>query len=137
MLDTDAGGELSQPETRPSGLVRFNIPDKPMMKQEMQMRAKMTQGIRKHRLPRKFTRGKLKDGEIVKVEKMLVRLDITTGSTQPSEDYNEKDSQRVETRTTNKWREFMVVCRESHEDEAVLCLQMYKTRVSCHVSGFA
>lgn len=120
----------SRTEPRSPGLVRFNIPDTPVLKQEMQVRAKMAQGLRKSRLPRRFTRGKLKDGEIVKVEKMLVRLDITTGSEQPNEDYDEKDSQRVETRTTEKWREFMVVCRESHEENAVLCLQMYKTRVS-------
>ncbi|KAI5196675.1 hypothetical protein E4T39_07692 [Aureobasidium subglaciale] len=118
----------ADPELRSPGLVRFNIPDNPVLKQEMQVRAKMAQGT-KSRLTRRFTRGKLKDGEIVKVEKMLVRLDITTGSEQPNEDYDEKDSQRVETRTTEKWREFMVVCRESHEDDAVLCLQMYKTRV--------
>lgn len=123
-------GDVSNTEPRSPGLVRFNIPETPVLKQEMQVRAKMTQGIRKSKLSRAFTRGKLKDGEIVKVEKMLVRLDMTTGSEQPHEDYDEKDSQRVETRITEKWREFMVVCRESHEDGAVLCLQMYKTRVS-------
>lgn len=126
-------GDVSNTESRSPGLVRFNIPETPVLKQEMQVRAKLTQGIRKSKLSRAFTRGKLKDGEIVKVEKMLVRLDMTTGSEQPHEDYDEKDSQRVETRITEKWREFMVVCRESHEDDAVLCLQMYKTRVSIKV----
>ena len=126
-------GAINNTEPRSPGLVRFNIPENPVLKQEMQVRAKMTQGVRKSKLSRAFTRGKLKDGEIVKVEKMLVRLDITTGSEQPHEDYDEKDSQRVETRITEKWREFMVVCRESHEDDAVLCLQMYKTRVSMKV----
>lgn len=126
-------GNSDSHEHRSPGLVRFNIPENPMLKQEVQVRAKMAQGTRKSRLSRAFTRGKLKDGEIVKVEKMLVRLDITTGSEQPNEDYDEKDSQRVETRITEKWREFMVVCRESHEDGAVLCLQMYKTRVSREV----
>jgi hypothetical protein len=124
----------ANPELRSPGVVRFNIPENPMLKQEMQVRARMAQGTRKSRISRAFTRGKLKDGEIVKVEKMLVRTDITTGSEQPNEDYDEKDSQRVETRTTEKWREFMVVCRESHEDDAVLCLQMYKTRVSRKIS---
>lgn len=123
-------GDVNHTEPRSPGLVRFNIPENPVLKQEMQVRAKMTQGVRKSKISRAFTRGKLKDGEIVKVEKMLVRLDITTGSEQPHEDYDEKDSQRVETRITEKWREFMVVCRESHEDDAALCLQMYKTRVS-------
>ncbi|KAH0277878.1 hypothetical protein KCU91_g2863, partial [Aureobasidium melanogenum] len=122
-------GDVNHIEPRSPGLVRFNMPENPVLKQEMQVRAKMTQGVRKSKISRAFTRGKLKDGEIVKVEKMLVRLDITTGSEQPHEDYDEKDSQRVETRITEKWREFMVVCRESHEDDAALCLQMYKTRV--------
>jgi hypothetical protein len=124
----------NNPELRSPGVVRFNIPENPMLKQEMQVRAKMAQGTRKSRLSRAFTRGKLKDGEIVKVEKMLVRMDITIGSEQPNEDYDEKDSQRVETRITEKWKEFLVVCRESHEDDAALCLQMYKTRVSRKIS---
>lgn len=124
------GGASSAPnDEAPHGLVRFNVPDAQPLKQEMQMRAKFAQHARK-RMPRRFTRGKLKDGEIVKVEKMLVRMDICSGSEQPSDEYDEKDSLRVETRLTEKWREFMVVCRESHEDDAVLCLQMYKTRVS-------
>lgn len=125
-----ASGEatLTAKNEAPHGLVRFNIPDPQPLKQELQMRAKFAQHARK-RIPRRFTRGKLKDGEIVKVEKMLVRMDICSGQEQPSEEYDEKDSLRVETRVTEKWREFMVVCRESHEDDAVLCLQMYKTRV--------
>jgi hypothetical protein len=127
--DTEQGN-TNNSELRSPGVVRFKIPENPMLKQEMQVRAKLAQGMRKSRLSRAFTRGKLKDGEIVKLEKMLVRFDITTGSEQPNEDYDEKDSQRVETRITEKWREFLVVCRESHEDDAALCLQMYKTRVS-------
>lgn len=128
---------LISPAKRPrsSGLVRFAEPDVQPMKRELQMRAKLAQHAHK-RIPRRFTRGKLRDGEIVKMEKMLVRVDVTSGSEQPSEDYDEKDSQRVETRTTQKWSEFMVVCRESHEEDAVLCLQMYKTRVSFNVALF-
>jgi len=114
---------------RPAGLVRFAEPEIQPMKKELQIRARLAQQASK-RLPRRFTRGKLRDGEIIKVEKMLVRIDVTSGSEQPGPEYDEKDSQRVETRTTEKWREFMVVCRESHEEDAVLCLQMYKTRVS-------
>ncbi|THX47762.1 hypothetical protein D6D06_09459 [Aureobasidium pullulans] len=109
-------GNANNAELRSPGLVRFNIPENPVLKQEMQVRAKMAQGTRK-RLSRRFTRGKLKDGEIVKVEKMLVRLDITTGSEQPNDDYDEKDSQRVETRITEKWREFMVVIPATNESK--------------------
>jgi len=123
-------GELDSPvqRPRPAGIVRFAETQVQPLKTELQMRAKLVRHAQ-NRISRRFTRGRLKDGEIVKMEKMLVRLDVTSGSEQPSDEYDEKDSQRVDTRTIEKWREFMVVCRESHEDDAVLCLQMYKTRV--------
>ncbi|KAJ9629358.1 hypothetical protein H2203_001731 [Taxawa tesnikishii (nom. ined.)] len=111
-----------------AGLIRFNIPDVKPSKTELQVKARLAQ-VGRRRLPRSLTRSKLKDGEIVKMEKMLVRKDIAAGQEQPSEDYNEKDSRRVEARTVKKWAEFMVVCRESHEDDATMVLQMYKTRV--------
>lgn len=114
---------------RSVGLVHFAEPQVQPMKRELQLRARFAQQAQK-RLPRKFTRGRLRDGEIVKMEKMLVRVDVTTGSEQPGPDFDEKDSQRIETRTIEKWREFMVVCRGSHHDDAVLCLEFYKTRVS-------
>lgn len=106
------------------------MPDVSVRKRELQLRARVSQ-IGRRRITRAFLRNNLKDGEIVKMEKMLVRMDIATGPEQPSADYDEKDSQRVETRVVEKWSEFMVVCRESHEDEedASLALQMYKTRV--------
>jgi len=124
-------GELDSPvqRSRPTGNVRFAETQVQPLRTELQIRAKFARHA-PNRFSRRFTRGRLKDGEIVKMEKMLVRLDVTSGSEQPSDEYDEKDSQRVDTRTIEKWREFMVVCRESHEDDAVLCLQMYKTRVS-------
>ena len=127
--DSQDGESSSPAKPRSSGLVKFAEPQMQPLKREIQLRARLAQHASK-RLSRKLTRGKLQDGEIVKMEKMLVRIDVTSGSEQPSDEYDEKDSQRVETRTVEKWREFMVVCRESHEDDAVLCLQMYKTRVS-------
>lgn len=69
-------------------------------------------------------RSKLKPGELMKMEKMLVRIDTTQQSI--VEDFDEKVSQGVETRTLDKWREFMVVCRK-HAQGAVL--QLYQTRV--------
>ena len=72
----------------------------------------------------------IKDGELIKADKMLVRIDIT--QQQLGEDFDEKVSQGVESKTLDKWREFMVVCRKhsTPNDPAVSAvLQLYKTRV--------
>lgn len=67
---------------------------------------------------------KIKPGELMKMDRMLVRTDITQQSV-PA-DYDERLSQGVETKSMDKWREFMVVCRK-HQDGAVV--QLYQTRV--------
>ena len=66
-------------------------------------------------------------GEIVKMEKMLVRVDSTLQELPP--DYDENGSLKTSARTVEKWREFVVVCRESITDDAEFSLQLYKTRV--------
>ena len=66
-------------------------------------------------------------GEIVKMEKMLVRVDSTMQELPP--DYDENDSLKTSARTVEKWREFVVVCRESTTDDAEFSIQLYKTRV--------
>ena len=110
------------------GQVRFQEPDVTSRKLEYQIRARLIQAAGR-RLPRSFTRGRIQNGEIVKMEKMLIRLDMATGAEQPEVDFDEKDNQRVDTRVIEKWREFMVVCRECDDEKAALTLQMYKTRV--------
>ena len=74
-----------------------------------------------------FRHRKIKDGEMLKVDKMLVRTDITQQSLR--EDYDEKISQGVVTKSLDKWREFMVVCRGHEEEDAKAVLQLYQTRV--------
>ena len=74
-----------------------------------------------------FRRAKIKPGELLKMEKMLVRIDFTQQVL--GNDFDERTSQGVETRSVGKWREFVVVCRK-HEDGAVL--QLYQTRVISH-----
>lgn len=75
----------------------------------------------------KFRRHTLQEGAIVKMEKMLVRIDTTL---QPlPNDFDENDGMRTETRTMEKWQEFMIVARRSYKDEADFRLQVYKTRV--------
>ena len=76
---------------------------------------------------KKFRRDTLQEGAIVKMEKMLVRID-TTLQALPN-DFDENDGMKTETRAMEKWREFMIVVRRSHKDEADFRLQVYKTRV--------
>lgn len=73
-------------------------------------------------------RRKLQKGEIIKAERMLVRVEQTMQRDLP-DDYTENDSMRMETQVVDKWREFLVVCRMAAEDYAPFTLQMYKTRV--------
>ncbi len=59
---------------------------------------------------------------------MLVRVETTPQ--QVPDEYDENGSMKIETRTLEKWREFVVVCRGSSSDEAEFTLQLYQTRVS-------
>lgn len=76
----------------------------------------------------RLRRNTLKEGTIVKMERMLVRCDITM---QPvPEDFDENESQKLELRLLEKWREYMVVVRKSKkQDVDDFRLQIYKTRV--------
>ena len=106
------------------------------------VRFKVTEGVanRGHRVNRRvqsarskvanknFRRNTLREGTIVKMEKMLVKIDVTM---QPVPDeFDENESQRLETKTLEKWREFMLVARKSKKQDADdFRLQIYKTRV--------
>ncbi|KAL4965994.1 sporulation-specific 71 family protein [Aspergillus stella-maris] len=79
-------------------------------------------------VPGLLSRRKIEDGEVVKAEMMLVRVEQTIQEELP-EDYNEFDSLRMETRVEDNWREFLVVCRATSDKDAPFVLQMYKTRV--------
>lgn len=108
-----------------TGLVRFNIPidgahDTVALKS-------MNAQSNRRRSWRQLGRGRSHPGEIVKIEKMLVRVDSTMRQLFP--DYNENDSLKTESRTVDKWREFVVVCRESTEEGYNFSIQMYKSRV--------
>lgn len=73
-------------------------------------------------------RNTLREGTIIKMERMLVRVDITMQ--QISNDFDENESLKTETRPWEKWREFMVVARKSKTNDADdFRLQAYKTRV--------
>lgn len=97
--------------------VRFNEPSR------LQIRARAQKLAAKGRL----RNSKIKDGEVIKMDKMLVRIDIT--QQQLPEQFDERVSQGVETKSLDKWREFMVVCRKHSEDDATAILQLHQTRV--------
>jgi hypothetical protein len=106
------------------------------------VRFKVSEGVanRQHRIQKRvdktrdrvlnksFRRDTLREGMIVKMERMLVRMDYT--SQQMPEDYDENENLKIETRVIEKWREFMVVVRKSRKQDADdFRLQIYKTRV--------
>ncbi|EXJ53707.1 uncharacterized protein A1O5_13063 [Cladophialophora psammophila CBS 110553] len=77
---------------------------------------------------RRLRRNTLREGTVVKMERMLVRVDTTLQ--QVPEDFDENESIKIETRILEKWREFMVVARKSKkQDVDDYRLQIYKTRV--------
>ncbi|KAL8955081.1 MAG: hypothetical protein Q9183_006803, partial [Haloplaca sp. 2 TL-2023] len=84
--------------------------------------------ISRRRSWRYFRNGEAYPGHIVKTEKMLVRID-TTVQDLPKE-YDENAGIKIKSRTLEKWREYVVVCRESAKDqESEFSIQLYKTRV--------
>ena len=108
-----------------SVLVRFKLPNE-AANGVAQVNAKLVQATHGRSL-RQLRRSKSKPGEIVKMEKMLVRIDSTMQ--QLPDDYDENDSLKTESRMVEKWREFIVVCRASTDESTEYVIQMYKTRV--------
>lgn len=109
-----------------SGMVRFNVPAE-VGQSRGSNNATLSQ-VSRRRSWKQFRQGQAHPGEIVKTEKMLVRID-TAGQQLPDE-YDENDSFKTESRTLEKWREYVVVCRESRqEDESDFLIQLYKSRV--------
>lgn len=118
------GGQ--QGAERSTGLVKFNLDEQPVEHPEV-LRAKKINQAGSQRIWKRLRRGTARPGEIVKMEKMLVRVE-TTAHDLP-EDFDENDSSRTETRLIEKWREYVIVCRESSDEESQFSIQMYKTRV--------
>ncbi len=115
-----------KPTATSHGMVRFNVAEEADEGGD-RMTAKLAQAKRSRSWRLRYRQGSSHPGEIVKAEKMLVRVDWTVEDV-PS-DYNENDSYRIGARTWEKWREFVVVCRESQDGDADFFLQTYKTRV--------
>ena len=107
------------------GLVRFNLPDE-ATKKSRQMRHDFPQ-MNPIRAVHSFRQRKEKPGEMIKMEKMLVRVDATLQDI--PDDYDENAALKIESNMVEKWREYVVVCRERINEEADLTLQLYKSRV--------
>ncbi|TID26372.1 hypothetical protein E6O75_ATG00865 [Venturia nashicola] len=120
-------GESLLSRQRKSGHVNFNFPE-----ESRRAEFKSRVGDRldfKRPLRRVLRRRNEMEGRIIKMERMLVRLDITKQQKLP-EDFDENSGEGVITQTLEKWREFMVVCRQASKAEGSdFVLQVYKTRV--------
>lgn len=106
--------------------VRFKVSDAVA---DRQRRVGRRAGNARHRVSRKIARRQtLQEGTIVKMEKMLVRMDSTLQ--QIPDYYDENDSMKTDTKQMEKWKEYMVVARKSKKsDEDDYRLQFYDTRV--------
>jgi hypothetical protein len=132
-----ATGELTRKKSNLRNLVKFDIPED-SRRATIQLKAKKAQ-MTVQRAGTKVRRQKIKDGLVVKMERMLVRVDAAA---EVPEDFDENVNQRVVSRVKDKWREYMVVCRHSHVNDAEFLLQLYQTRVrfflafTCQVTDF-
>ena len=108
-----------------TGLVRFNLPNE--LGDGGDPASSRLANVYREGSQKLFRQIKLEPGEVVKVEKMLVRVDFTVHDLPL--DYDENDSQKIESGVVQKWREFVVVCRKSTEEDYEYVLQMYKSRV--------
>lgn len=128
---TDGATELLQDDTptrRPSDALRLSNINSKLAAPKVRFNevAKLQLRNRARRMAERgnLRSSKIKTGELLKMEKMLVRIDYTEQSIR--DEYDENVSQGIVTRPFDKWREFMVACRK-HTDGAVL--QLYQTRV--------
>ncbi|KAM5475487.1 hypothetical protein MauCBS54593_001178 [Microsporum audouinii] len=85
------------------------------------------------RSSRRQKRQARQNGEVLRAEKMLVRIDVTA-QTVPNF-YNDNASLKIETRPVENWREYLVVCRQGYDEQTPYLLQFYKTRVIPQIQG--
>lgn len=123
--DTDRPTQdLTRKGSNLRNLVKFDIPED-SKRQAVHFKAKKAQ-MTIQRAGTKLRRKNIKDGLVVKMERMLVRVDAAD---EVPEDFDENVNQRVVSRVKDKWREYMIVCRHSHTEDADFLLQLYQTRV--------
>lgn len=120
---------LASETTRTNGTVRFGMSEG----DHTGHASAHAEVKRRTRALRKLRGGQVHDGEIVRMEKMLVRIECT--SHEVPADFDENDSSKLETRVEKRWAEYMVVCRESTNEGMDFVLQFYKTRHIPAVEG--
>lgn len=111
------------------GLVHFNT-KVDVYERDKQMQQKLTDlsRARSLRVGRRTSSGLRKlEGEIIKMDNMIVRVEMATTHWLP-DDYDENESSKIDTRTVDKWREYLMVCRENSDDLVPMTLRMYKSR---------
>ncbi|KAI7466456.1 hypothetical protein KC364_g7896 [Hortaea werneckii] len=114
---------------RPSDLLRFNQALNKVPKVRFHESTKLQLRARAQRLAARgnLRSSKVKDGEVLKMDRMLVRTEITRQTI--GTEYDERASASTVTKPMDKWREYVVVCRKHTEDDAQSVLQLYQTRV--------
>jgi hypothetical protein len=117
-------GNLTRKKSNLRNLVKFDIPED-SKRARVHLKAKQAQ-MSIARAPNRLRRQRLRDGLVVKMERMLVRVDVAD---EVPDDFDENVNQRVNSRVKDKWREYMVVCRHNHTDNADFVMQFYQTRV--------
>ncbi len=116
------------PKAHPAtlALVRFNLPDG-AAESERRARARLARISRRRSLRRSRPLGK-RNGEIVKLEKMLVKVESSVQDL--PDEYDENESMSIDTHMVKKWQEYVAVCRDFDNQDADFILQLYRTRVS-------
>ena len=106
-----------------SGVARFHLDDD-VLDTQQRLHSHIERIQENITWPQKHT---LLEGEIVTAEKMLVRVEETLNEI--PDDYNETVSMRTETHVIGEWKEYLVVCRRSSQEQMSYALKIYKTRV--------
>ncbi|KAI5779234.1 Pleckstrin homology domain-containing protein [Geopyxis carbonaria] len=111
------------------GLVRFNtaVDARERDKRLQQKLADLSRTRTIRRGGRRLSHIRKREGEIIKMESMLVRVE-TVQTSQIPEDYDENENLKIQTRLVDKWREYVVVCREGADDNVPMTLRLYKSR---------
>lgn len=123
----DRGPKVSSNNDRVhGGMVRFNTAVD-MHERDKHLQLKLAELSRRRTLRQlgRHPRHRKRDGEIIKMENMLIRVECVK-STLPV-DYDEHESIKFDTQTLERWREFIVVCREGSGEDPMY-IQLYKSR---------
>ena len=122
-FDGSASGTAKQNASQ-SGPVRFSVQKSTISQQPNQKNRYRGSNVKNIGGSRK---DKSREGQIIKMERMLVRIDATI---QPiSKNFDENENRKIDTKLVQKWKEFMIVCREGDGESADLILQIYQSRV--------